>query len=376
MKYNFCRSSVAEIQKYGVKICKYARKYRSAGWSPFIKGAGEARRRSLSFAGKCRLVRRRGERAAENAANTQIRLKYEYKYTKYTQKDKKYTNTKIQTHTNTNFTVGSLSRIGGVGKWDFFWKILLTKTAVSSVLEKFRKVPAWQNDRISQGKIPPSKVESLKNLFRGVKVVRSIKKLGADDPHHHPPRSSLDSQKFKPNLNAHFSFFWPPLFSIISQMKRLYLAEEKNSKCLGRFSGIHGDCGTSFREEFLPNPHQTNELFFSVICYMIVIPFLLPASTISWTRWWPNKVLWKSKNGVFMQCNILAKFQKKWSPPPAANSRKRRKEGKEIQMQIEIQICTTYLYLYLCIYCLSMCICIRICISGVSVQHQHLTSKM
>ena len=52
----------------------------------------------------------------ENDANTQICFKYEYKYTKYTQKDKKYTNTKIQTHTNTNITVGSLSQIGKVEK--------------------------------------------------------------------------------------------------------------------------------------------------------------------------------------------------------------------------------------------------------------------
>ena len=65
-------------------------------------------------------------------------------------------------------------------KMRFFWKILLTKTALTSVPEKFRKLPGWQNDRISQGKIPPSKVECVKNLFRGVKEVRSIKKLGAD----------------------------------------------------------------------------------------------------------------------------------------------------------------------------------------------------
>ena len=47
----------------------------------------------------------------ENDGNTQIRLKYEYKYTKYTQKDKKYTNTKIQTLIDTSFTNGSLSQI-------------------------------------------------------------------------------------------------------------------------------------------------------------------------------------------------------------------------------------------------------------------------
>ena len=35
-------------------------------------------------------------------------FKYEYKYTR---KDKKNANTKIQSHTNTNFTIGSLSQI-------------------------------------------------------------------------------------------------------------------------------------------------------------------------------------------------------------------------------------------------------------------------
>ena len=173
----------------------------------------------------------------------------------------------------------------------FFWKILLTKTALTSVPEKFRKVPACQNDRISQGKIPPSKVECVKNLFRGVKVLRSIKKLGEDDPHHHPPRCSLDSQKFKPNLNAHFSIFWPPLFFIISPIKRLYLAEEKIRKCLVHFFRIHGVSVTSFSEEFLLDPPQTIELFFSVFSYMIVTCLLLPASTISWTGWWAIKKL-------------------------------------------------------------------------------------
>ena len=39
-------------------------------------------------------------------------------------------------------------------------------------------------------------------------------------------------------------------------MMWLYLAEEKNCKCLGHFLGIHGDCSTSVREEFHPNPLQ------------------------------------------------------------------------------------------------------------------------
>ena len=55
-----CRPSVAEIQKY-------AQKYRLAGWGLFIKRAGNSQRSALSFAGKCRLVRRGGERAAGEA---------------------------------------------------------------------------------------------------------------------------------------------------------------------------------------------------------------------------------------------------------------------------------------------------------------------
>ena len=179
-KYNFCRAFVAEIQKNGVKIRKNAQKYRSAGWSLFIKGAVNSQRTALSFAGKCRLVRRRGERAAENAGNTQIRLKYEYKYTKYTRKDKKYTNTKNTDTHKYKYHCWESQPERRSGKMRFFRKILLTKTALTSVPEKFRKLPGWQNDRISQGKIPPSKVECVKNLFRGVKEVRSIKKLGAD----------------------------------------------------------------------------------------------------------------------------------------------------------------------------------------------------
>ena len=79
-----CRPSVAEIQKYGVKIWKYAQKYRLAGWGLFIKGAGNSQRSALSFAGKCWLVRRGGEWAAGNDENALICFKYEYKHTKYT----------------------------------------------------------------------------------------------------------------------------------------------------------------------------------------------------------------------------------------------------------------------------------------------------
>ena len=110
-----CRPSVAEIQKY-------AQKYRLAGWGLFIKRAGNSQRSALSFAGKCWLVRRGGEWAAGNDENALIRFKYEYKYTKYTQKDKIYTNTKIQTRTNTNFAIGTLSQIRGGGILDLSGK--------------------------------------------------------------------------------------------------------------------------------------------------------------------------------------------------------------------------------------------------------------
>ena len=49
---------------------------------------------------------RRRRRKPENYENTQIRLKCKYKYT---QKDKKYTNTKIHIPQNTNFAIGTLS---------------------------------------------------------------------------------------------------------------------------------------------------------------------------------------------------------------------------------------------------------------------------
>jgi len=202
-------------------------------------------------------------------------------------------------------------------KMRFFWKILLTKTALTSVPEKFRKLPGCQNDRISQGKIPPSKVECVKNLFMGVKGVRSIKKLGEDRLFLILRALLWTHQKFKPNINAHFSIFWPPLFFIISQMKRLYLAEEKIRKCLVHFFRIHGVSVTSFWEEFLLEPLQTIELFFSVFSYMIVICILLPASTISWTGWWAIKKLKTSKTKVLNQWSVLAKFQKKDGRPVA-----------------------------------------------------------
>ena len=46
----------------------------------------------------------------ENDANTQIHFKYK---DNYTGKEKKYTNTKMQAHKNTNITIGSLSQIRG-----------------------------------------------------------------------------------------------------------------------------------------------------------------------------------------------------------------------------------------------------------------------
>ena len=166
------------------------------------------------------------------------------------------------------------------------------------------------------------------------------------------------------------------LFFIIPLIMHLNLAEEKIRKCLVHFCVIRGVSVTSVWAEFLLDSLQTIELFFSVLCNMIVICLLLPAPTISWTRWWAKKMLSTSKTDVLSQCYVLAIFWKNWSPAPAASSRKRRREWKEIQMQIEIQICTEYLYLYLCISCvylylylcmscLSVCICI--CISGKSV---------
>ena len=63
----------------------------------------------------------------ENYENAQIRFKYQYKYIKYTQKYNKYTDTKIQTHTNTNITISSLSQIGGGKKIRFSEKVFSRK---------------------------------------------------------------------------------------------------------------------------------------------------------------------------------------------------------------------------------------------------------
>ena len=64
----------------------------------------------------------------ENDANTQICLKYK---DNYTGKEKKYTNTKMQAHTNTNITIansiGSLSQIRGGDELDFSEKVFSRK---------------------------------------------------------------------------------------------------------------------------------------------------------------------------------------------------------------------------------------------------------
>ena len=121
----------------------------------------------------------------------------------------------------------------------------------------------------------------------------------------------LHSPNYKSNLNAQFLIFFLDSFSIISQNIKLYLAEEEIRKCLVHFFRIHGDLVTSVWEEFLLDPLQTIELFFSVLCYMIVIWLLLPASTISWTGWWAKTKLKTSKTEVLNQWSVLAKFQKK-----------------------------------------------------------------
>ena len=63
---------MADIQKYRVK--SFDSKLSDTAKNPvkqvevsFIKGAGESQRTAPAFAGKCRLVRRGGERAAGEA---------------------------------------------------------------------------------------------------------------------------------------------------------------------------------------------------------------------------------------------------------------------------------------------------------------------
>ena len=108
-------------------------------------------------------------------------------------------------------------------------------------------------------------MESAKKLSMGEKVVRSFKKLGEDRIFHHD--CALLWTQFKSNLNGHCSIFWPSLFLIISPMMWLYLAEEKNCNCLGHFLGIHGDCSTSVREEFHPNPLQIHIQIYNTVFF-------------------------------------------------------------------------------------------------------------
>ena len=88
-----------------------------------------------------------------------------------TQKDKKYTNTKIQTHTNTNFAIGTLSQIRGGEILDFSSKSPLGKTAATLDPEIKKRLPMWQFEAISQEKKPLGKMESVRNCSRGVKEV-------------------------------------------------------------------------------------------------------------------------------------------------------------------------------------------------------------
>ena len=99
-----------------------------------------------------------------------------HKYTSNTNTNThgKTINTQIQKYRYTQIQILPLAVLSRSEeeKNEIFLKNPFTKTAVSSVPEEFRKVPGCQNDPLSQGKIPPSKVESAKNLFMGEKVVR------------------------------------------------------------------------------------------------------------------------------------------------------------------------------------------------------------
>ena len=175
----FAVHSWQKYRKTGSKFANTPGNTVAAGWSLFIKGAGESQRSSPAFTGKCRLVRRRGERAAENAGNTQIRLKYEYEYTKYTRKDKKYTNTKIQTHTNTNLTVGSLSWRRRRRKWDLSSKKSSRKNGRNFWTENKKKVPnvAYEGHLIGE-ETPLQGWVTQKMLWGGTRAVK-IDFLGA-----------------------------------------------------------------------------------------------------------------------------------------------------------------------------------------------------
>ena len=97
-------------------------------------------------------------------------------------------------------------------------------------------------------------MESAKNLSMGEKVVKSFKKLGEGRIFSSSSRSPLGSIQilFKQSL---FNFL---TFSFSHHLPNdvVVFGRRKNCNCLCHFLGIHGDCSTSVREEFHPNPLQ------------------------------------------------------------------------------------------------------------------------
>ena len=62
-------------------------------------------------------------------------------------------------------------------------------------------------------------------------------------------------------------FFDLLFFSSSPQWCGCIWQKKKNCKCLGHFLGIHGDCSTSVREEFHPNPLQIHIQIYNTVFF-------------------------------------------------------------------------------------------------------------
>ena len=137
----FAVHSWQKYRKNGVEIRKHARKYRCSGLKSIYKGSGWV---SAIIAGVYRQMpageeeRRAGSRKCWKYTNTpQIRIRIHKIHTER-QEIHKYKNTDTHKY---KYHCWQSQPDRRSWKMRYFWKILLTKTALTSVPEKFRKVP-------------------------------------------------------------------------------------------------------------------------------------------------------------------------------------------------------------------------------------------
>ena len=105
----------------------------------------------------------------ENDASTQIRIKYKYKYTR---KDKKYTSTKILTHTNTNFAIGTLEN-------EIYHHLSSRENSCNFWSGNKKKASNVANRRHLTGDKTPLKDGVSQKIFQGGKCIVKIYFLGA-----------------------------------------------------------------------------------------------------------------------------------------------------------------------------------------------------